>query len=264
LPTPQDDKKGRIKRLASLLPGLNESQLGWLEEIGKQFNRAHTFRRNDTSDIVSECMLEEIGDALRLHHCFSKEAFSKDKFEYLMERAASLCGIEAELARRGNPGHDITIKGEKFSLKTQANKNINRSFVHISKFMELGKGQWSDKDEDLVGLRNQFFSHMKSYDRILVLRTLSKAPKDWEYELIEIPKPLLERAADGRLEMAHGSTQMPRPGNCYVSGEAGKPLFALYFDGGTERKLQIKAIDIANCIVHAHWKFPSEELVAKT
>lgn len=263
MPKPQDDKGDRIKRVGALLPGLKESQIGWLEEIAKQFNRPHAFKRNDVSDIISECLLEEIGDGLRLHHCFSKESFTKDKFEYLMERAVKLCGGKAELAPKGNPGHDITVNKEKFSLKTQANKGIVRSSIHISKFMELGKGQWSDKGANLEGLRNQFFAHMKSYDRIFVLRTLSKAPKDWEYELVEIPKALLERAKEGRLQMNHGSSQMPKPGNCYVSNEKGTLLFTLYFDGGTERKLQIKSINIANCIIHAQWKFPSEELVTE-
>jgi type II restriction enzyme len=105
---------------------------------------------------------------------------------------------------------------------------------------------------------------MKSYDRILVLRTLSRNPQNWEYELIEIPKRLLERAKDGRLEITHDSKQMPKPGNCYVIDEKGKQMFALYFDGGTERKLQIKSIDVSNCIVHAQWKFSSEELVQES
>ncbi len=252
-----------IKRVVALLPGLKENQLGWLEQIAKQFNRPHTFERLPTSDIISDCMLGEIGDALRLHHCFSKESFTKDKFEYLMERSGKLCGIKADLARRGNPGHDITINGERFSLKTQANKGINRRSAHVSKFMELGKGQWSDKDEDLVGLRDQFFSHMESYDRILLLRTLSKAPLDWEYELLEIPKTTLQLASEGRLVMSHTSRQMPKPGYCYVSNDEGQLLFALYFDGGTERKLQIKNIDVSIGIVHARWKFPPEELVAE-
>jgi hypothetical protein len=260
LPKPQDDKGDRIKRVDSLLPGLKESQIGWLEEIARQLGSPHTFKRNDTSDIITECMLEEIGDGIRLHHCFSKDAFTKDKFEFLMERAAKLCGIEAKTARKGNPGDDITINGQKFSLKTQADKSIKRGSIWISKFMELGKGQWSDQDEDLVGLRDRFIAHMKSYDRILVLRTLSKAPADWEYELVEIPKALLEKAASGRLEMAHGSRQMPKPGYCYVSDDIGRLVFSLYFDGGGERKLQIKGIDIANCVIHAQWKFPSEEL----
>lgn len=254
----------QVRRVASLLSGLNQSQLDWIEEIVKQFNRPHDFNSNPDSDIISECMMQEIGDALRLHHCFSKESFSKDKFEYLMERAAKICDIDAELARKGNPGHDITITGTRFSLKTQADKSIRRQTVHISKFMELGRGAWSDDDDDLIGLRDQFFAHMRSYERILVLRTLSKAPADWEYELREIPKRLLELARNGRLEMRHGSRQMPKPGYCHVLDEEGKLLFQLYFDGGGERKLQIKHIEISSCIVHASWTFPPADLVAES
>lgn len=251
----------RIRHVASLLPGLTESQLRWLEEIANQFKRPHTFEFERNSDIVSECMVQEIGDALRLHHCFSKESFSKDKFEYLMERSAQICGFEAELAPKGNPGHDITMRGQRFSLKTQANKGISRRYAHISKFMELGKGAWSDKDEDLIGLRDQFFAHMTHYERVLMLRALSKAPADWEYELLEIPKELLERAKNGSLDMMHDSPQMPKPGYCHVTDVAGELLFQLYFDGGGERKLQIRNIDLATCIVHARWRFPSDELV---
>lgn len=130
--------------------------------------------------------------------------------------------------------------------------------------MELGKGAWGDRDEDLIGLRDQFFSHLRSYDRVLVLRTLSKAPAHWEYELIEIPKKLLELAKNGRLEMMHRSTQMPKPGYCHVLNEGGELLFQLYFDGGGERKLQIKHINISNCIIHAQWKFPSGDLVTES
>jgi hypothetical protein len=260
----KDNKHDLIARVTALLPALKESQLGWLEEITKQFTRPHTYTRNTESDIISECLLEQIGDGLRLHHCFSKESFTKDKFEYLMERAAELCGIAAVLAPKGNPGHDITIQGQKFSLKTQANKGLSRKAAHISKFMELGKGQWADREEDLLGLRDQFFRHMKSYDRILLLRTLSKAPGDWEYELVEIPKKLLERAKYGQLVMEHKSGQMPKPGYCYVNDATSGLLFCLYFDGGGERKLQIKGINISKCIVHARWKFPSEELVPES
>jgi Type II site-specific deoxyribonuclease len=257
------DKRGRIKHLAKLLPELSESQLGWVEEIVEQFRRAYTYERDERSDLVSDCLLQEIGDALRLHHCFSREPFSKDKFEYLLERASNHCGVRAELARRGNPGHDITIGRAKFSLKTQAGKSIKRNSVHISKFMELGKGQWGDEEKDLIGLREQFFSHMKSYDRILVLRTVSKAPAGWEYELVEIPKRLLRLAAGGTLRMMHGSKQHPKPGYCDVRDAKGDLLFQLYFDGGTERKLQIKGINIDNCIVHARWSFPADDLITE-
>ena len=31
--------------------------------------------------------------------------------------------------------------------------------------------------------------------------------------------------------------------------------FALYFDGGTERKLQVKDLQKSLCIVHGEWDF---------
>lgn len=258
-----NDKRGRIKDLVTLLPELSESQLAWIEEIVRQFRRPYAYSRDSRSDLISDCLLEEIGDALRLHHCFSREPFSKDKFEYLLERASNHCGVRAELARKGNPGHDITIGRTRFSLKTQADRSLKRNSVHISKFMELGKGQWGDQENDLIGLRERFFAHMNSYDRILVLRTVSKAPAGWEYELVEIPKQLLQRASAGTLRMMHGSKQYPKPGYCDVRNPKGELLFQLYSDGGTERKLQIKGIDIDNCFVHARWSFPAGELITE-
>lgn len=55
--------------------------------------------------------------------------------------------------------------------------------------------------------------------------------------------------------MVDTSKQSPKPGYGEVRDESGKPMFALYFDGGTERKLQLKDIDKSHCIVHATWAF---------
>jgi hypothetical protein len=57
-----------------------------------------------------------------------------------LERVARLNGIDAELAPKGNPGHDITVTGQTISLKTEAAKAIKKDKIHISKFMEMGKG----------------------------------------------------------------------------------------------------------------------------
>lgn len=119
--------------------------------------------------------------------------------------------------------------------------------------MELGKGSWGDDPMDLEELRSQFFTHMKNYDRVLSLRCLRKSPS-WKYELVEIPKTLLAKAEYGRLQMMMNSKQHPKPGYCYVV-ENGAPLFELYFDGGSERKLQIKNLQKRFCTVHAVWEF---------
>lgn len=81
----------------------------------------------------------------------------------------------------------------------------------------------------------------------------------WRYELVEIPKALLQRAQNGTIAMNHASKQNPKPGYCQVHGEKQKLLFELYFDGGTERKLQIKHLRKDECVVIASWEFPSAD-----
>ncbi|WP_409574674.1 hypothetical protein [Sphingopyxis sp. PET50] len=67
-------------------------------------------------------------------------------------------------------------------------------------------------------------------------------------------------AVNAELEVRETSRQTPKPGYGYVR-DAGRNLkYALYFDGGTERKLQIKNLDKSLCIIHARWKFESAEL----
>lgn len=246
----------RFTHIKELLAAATPGQLAVLERILEELQKPSTFQRNPKSDFVNDCLLNGLGDVLRIHHCFSAEAFTKDRFEYALERVANECGVKAARAPRGNPGHDLNIKGVPFSLKTQADRNIRVDRIHISKFMELGKGAWTDKESDLIGLRDQFFAHMKSYQRILTLRRLSE-PGFQFYELVEIPKALLEEAAKGKLEMHHGSSQMPKPGYCTITDAAGATKFQLYFDGGTERKLQVRTLDKSLCIVHATWKFPA-------
>jgi hypothetical protein len=207
---------------------------------------------------VDDFFLHDFGDVLRIHHCFSKEALSKDRFEYALKKILNQCSKSAELAPKGNPGHDITIEGIPCSLKTQADAGIKEDRLHISKFMELGKGHWSARVKDLEGLRDQFFEHMTSYKRIFSLRCLSKDPKHWHYELVEIPKSLLEEAKGGKLSIRSQSTQSPKPGYCDVTDTDGKLKYQLYFDGGTERKLQVKNLRKDLCIVHATWVFSTE------
>ena len=248
------NSEDKISRIYSKLFSLTVSQLDWIEAVIHQFSQESKFSLVD-SDIFTEDMAKEFGDILRIHHCFSKEPFTKDKFEHALERIANLNGISSALAPRGNPGHDITISGKRFSLKTQGDKSIKDDYLHISKFMELGKGKWVD-ESDLLGLLNQYLLHVENYERILSLRRLkSKSKNVWHYELVEIPRSLLMEARNGSLEMRHQSKQNPKPGYCFVKNDRGENKFQLYFDGGTERKLQIKQLKKALCRIHADWVF---------
>lgn len=258
-------REDKITQLIAEIPGLSDYRLGLVQNMVQVFSQPWIITRNPDSDIIPEYTLMDFGDVLRIHHCFSREPFSKDKFEFALEAVLRASGVSAELASRGRRGYDIKITGHNVSLKTEAAKAIRADILHISKFMELGGGQWGDNPSDLVGLRQQFLDNLAGIDRIMVLRALRKGEPDYLYELVEIPKNLLEQASSGRFEMRTKSTQFPKPGYCYVENE-GELLFSLYFDGGGERKLQIKNLKKGLCKVHASWQFDSpqqkqEELV---
>lgn len=244
----------RIERLLTAIPELSDYRLKLIDRIVGVFSLPRDYWKAKASGLISERVLEDFGDVLRLHHCFSREPFSKDKFEYALESVLKASGEDATLAPRGQRGYDIQINGENFSLKTEAAKAIRLNTIHISKFMELGGGQWGDDPNDLVGLREQFLGALGGIQRILILRALKKGTPDYFYELVEIPKALLKKAATGRFKMMSASKQFPKPGYCYVE-KNGESLFSLYFDGGGERKLQIKGLRKDLCVVHASWKF---------
>ena len=250
----------RVERLKAALGGLTKNQLAFIENIIAQFRRPFiVIKRKPDSDLVDEQLLHDFGDVLRIHHCLSIEALSKDRFEHALERTLKLCGQSAERAKsKTNHGHDITINGVPFSLKTQADKGIKENEIHISKFMELGKGHWVDSVEDLAGLRAQFLKHMEGYERIITLRCFTKSAKHYLYELVEIPKALLQEAKGGELKVNQDSKQNPKPGYCTVTDKGGNIKFQLYFDGGGERKLQVKHLRKDLCTVLAQWEFERE------
>lgn len=252
-----DSTAQRIERLIAILRELRPSQLHWIETVAKTLTTPAEVALH-RRDLLNQTSVLDFGDVLQIHHVFSAEPFTKDKFEYALVQVLKWRGVEASLAPKGNPGHDATIGGTRVSLKTQADKSIKKDELWISKFMELGKGVWGDNPADLEPLRMAFLEHLKRYDRVFSLRAIGKGP-NWHYELIEIPKPLLQRAQTGRLEMMLESRQSPKPGYCHVTDAHGSALYQLYFDAGSERKLQIKALRKSACLLHAEWKFTAPQ-----
>jgi hypothetical protein len=249
-------RQNLVLSLAQALVELTPSQLSWVGGVIQQFHLPYDFYRSGGSDLISTEVLAALGDALRIHHAFSRQALSKDRFEFALERSLVHAGVDAKLVQsRTNRGHDMTINAVPVSLKTQADTGIRVDFLHISKFMELGKGPW-----DLSILRAMFIEHMSSYERIFQFRCLVQGPTSYIYELVEIPKSLLLEGGNAQLVVQENSRQTPKPGYGKVFDSSGLLKFALYFDGGTERKLQIKAIRKSLCTLHATWKFDSMPL----
>lgn len=242
--------------LESRVSRLSAGQRALLDAIIDTFRQPLDAWRNSASDVVSPEFLEAFGDVLKLHHTMSDDYLDKHRFEAAMERVYKALGTNASRAGMNNPGHDLTVEGRRWSLKTQGDKNIRVDVLHIAKFMELGKGQWID-EKDLPGLRDRFLRRMKAYERIFQLRYFrnrKNCPPHF-YELVEIPKSLFVQAKYGQFTFMKDSKQNPKPGYCTVRDEHGTVNFKLYFDGGTERKLQIKNLRKALCTVHSTWGF---------
>ncbi len=247
------------KPVETRIAALSDGQRALLGTMIDMFEQPIECSRNAMSDIVSADFLTAFGDILKLHHSLSDDYLDKYRFEAAMQKVYRALGREASRPSRCFPGHDLTVDGIKWSLKTQGDASIKADILHISKFMELGKGKWETED-DLRGLRDRFLNHLAGYDRIIQLRYFGTTEVETEvsrhfYELVEIPKSLLREAANGEFTMMVNSKQSPKPGYCSVSDPDGTVRFKLYFDGGTERKLQIKGLRKDLCRVHATWCF---------
>lgn len=249
---PEDNAK-----FTASLNRLRPAQLRRVQRLVEALAEGCAFDANPLSRIATQDFCEEFGDILRQHHNGSAGPFNKDKFEYGIVTVMNDCGHTAVKSPNGLPGQDVTIDGERWSLKTQADANIRPDLITISKFMELGKGDWITED-DVAALRQRMFNHMTRYERILTLRCLSRSAAstgiEYTYELVEIPKALLLASEGSKCTMKHDSRQTPKPALCQVFDQAGL-AFELYFDGGTERKLQVRKLAKRNCIVHATWTF---------
>lgn len=238
---------------------LSPRQLVRVERLVTALLRGVNTTVNPESDFADSDFMAAFGDLLVAHNEGSKIPLTKDKFEYAMVDALNESGYKARKVPNGNPGEDIVVNGVPWSLKTQADRLIKTERLHISKFMELGMGKW-ETDEDLTALRERMFIHMTAYERIFSLRCFPRVQADngetiYRYELVEIPKQLLQMSKNFPIEIMTNSRQNPKPAYCRVIGSEGNELFALYFDGGTERKLQVKNLDKNSCIVHGTWQF---------
>lgn len=242
--------------LIAALEKLTPSQHEWVKAAILGFGSDRKFSRLNNSDIVTDMVLEGLGDRLVAHHANSRQSLSKDRFEFALEATLNAAEIPAQLSdSRTFRGRDIVIAGVPVSLKTEAARGIKEDTIHVSKWMELGKGAW-----ELPLLRDLFLEHLQGYERVFTFRCLSTAQERVIYELVEIPKALLLEAKHCVLEVRQDSRQNPKPGYGYVNDADGRQKYALYFDGGTERKLQIKSLRKDLCTIHARWEFGSAAL----
>lgn len=246
-----------FEELKNLFPQLRATQQVRILQLARTLVNGASFYTNRSSDFATREFNENFGDLLLEHNLSSTSPLTKDKFEYALVSALNQSGFDATKLPNGNPGEDIIVNGEPWSLKTQADRSINHDFLHISKFMELGKGAWLT-ESDIRSLQDRMFQHMTHYKRILSLRCFKSdlnPGTHYEYELVEIPISLLMSSAQQPIEIQTKSRQTPKPAYIRVYDSKDNLNFRLYFDGGTERKLQVQRIRKDLCTVHTTWTF---------
>jgi transcriptional regulator with XRE-family HTH domain len=243
------------------LESLSPDQFAWVESLVTALGNPLRAYRNPTSDIfTSDRLLGLFSLYLITHHTLSVQPFKQEKFEYALRQVMTAAGRAATLASRTNPGRDITVDGSGWSLKTVADKSVRRERIDLTKWMELGKGTWTNQVSELAAQCGRFVSHLGGYDRILVLRRLTPVSGiGIEYEVIEIPKPILLGASAGTFKLSTKSKQATTvPGTCTVSDNVGV-MYQLYFDGGGERKLKLQHLRRDLCTCHATWEFETPD-----
>ena len=130
-----------ITQLHEIIPELNSNQIKLILDVITVLSEPYEKLDYYPRWVFTKDFLDVLCDFVRIHHALSDEPFTKDKFEYALNRTSKILGITSTLPGRTNPGHDIEIQGKRISLKTQADNGIKQDFIHISKFMELGRGR---------------------------------------------------------------------------------------------------------------------------
>lgn len=199
------------QKLTDKIARLRKPQQAKVEELVNAFTAGTDNWINPKSDFATEQFAASFSDDLIFNHLSSTQPLTKDKFEYAMVSSFNEIGHSASKTISNTyPGQDITVDEHDWSLKTEAAKNIKRDEIHISKFMELGKGAW-ETVADLERMRQRMFDHMTRYERIFTLRCfrtpINESEIAYEYELVEIPKSVL-LMANGQPITFHKTKQL--------------------------------------------------------
>ena len=226
-----------------------------LLEFAEALHRNIKIESDPKSDICSRGFAENFGARLLVYHAFHEQKMTKKTFEYAMKRAAIATGKKAKItASQTNPGEDIIIDGERFSLKTEGAKSMSKSKITISKLMEA---RWIRECEGKADFckqsKSKILSHLNSYSRILSLRAFDPQDGNFTYELVEIPLSLLNKI--GTLSPSDFSDRSKSGGSRATISEDGQNLFTLTLDGSVE-KITVSNLLVSECRIHGRWEVP--------
>ena len=142
--------------------------------------------------------------------------------------------------------HDLMIRGQRISIKTETGKGTRRDRISITKVCTTERDPW-----EAESLRQHVVRHLGRYDHMLMLRAI------WDntvihYQAIDIPMRLLRQVSEITLTSV-GTRRGRRSigGDCFIQSDK---AFHVHFDG-SDGKCQIRDLRLDLCRVLGSWDY---------
>ena len=250
------EERTALRELIQVATRLDPVQVELLTEVARVMMRQVEETVNPASDFATPRFTANFRNRLLIHHATNEVKLTKKAFEYAFKGASEADGKSGRVTASDTfSGVDVTVNGTKFSLKTEASKDIRPAQITISKFTEARWIQQYATLEDLAReAANRIPAHLRHYDRMLVLRARELPASRLLYEVVEVPLDLLRRTA--ALTAADFSSRTAQGGSSARVSVDGKPAFTLRLDG-SDGKITIAGLQIAFCIRHVSWLIPT-------
>ncbi len=245
-----------IDPLLAIVKRLHPAQVELLLEMARAMMRHVEETPNPASNIAVEAFRINFRNRLLLHHAANESKLTKKAFEYAFRAASAAAGRSAVIVdSQTNPGTDVVVDGESFSLKTEAARSLRANFITISK---LSEGRWIQQcgstEELAEATVARVPSHLLQYDRILTLRARNLAAASVLYDLVEIPRSVLLNVQN--LKADDFSPRTAQGGSTASVSVDGQRAFTLRLDG-SDGKVTISNLDIGLCLRHCSWAVPT-------
>jgi DNA-binding MarR family transcriptional regulator len=238
--------------LTEIIATLTPAQKRLLAHIGNAMSRPVAREIAPDSDILIADVEIAIANQLALHHATHDEKLNKKSFEYLLKYAFDAANIDTLMtANTTFAGHDLVAGGVRYSLKTQADRNISAKGIYIQKLMEARWIRDSNNPIDLLQeLKERLARHLNEYDRILVLRAFSQPLDKVRYDLVEVSKATIAEALKLKPEDLSAKNSFGSTGADVK--DARGTAFRILLDGSVE-KIRIFNLRVDRCKIHGAW-----------
>lgn len=235
-----------------ILDELDEGQLDLIHEVARAIQRGIRSYVNPKSDLLVPDFVGDFSMRLIIHHVTHSDKFKKKAFEYVFCAASrSANRVASIVSAQTNPGADVIVDDVKFSLKTEAARDIRANSITISKLMEARWIRDCRTREDFCReTTKRVVAHLQQYQRILTLRAFDEDETSVRYDFVEIPLSLLLEIRN--LTPGDFGERTKGGGSSAAVKVDGTRVFTIRLDGSVE-KVTISGLLTSLCFLHGSW-----------